>query len=260
MPKKIYANCAQDAIDKILAGEGDEILAAHGSFSVLHYDDRVLGDSIRALTLKTLKSTSIRYIITKGTADSRVCYTGSGITFSSVFKNAYIYINPVEGENKARSLRERGIPCQLEEYLFKANDICRDLRIYYDSQRGFRRDQKLLAYIKKQVNNRVLTSRRDNKNKRYVILTDLLKLKNISVPDSSCKINLRYLLHDGLISFNEITAFVQRHNFEPIAPVMKLSRSKGVSDRRVFYDIGLICEAPEVKKALIEDFGYSEWF
>lgn len=260
MPKKIYANCAQDAIDKINSGEGDEILASHGTFSVLHYEDRTLGDSLRALTLKTLKNTSIRYIITRGTADSRVCYTGSGTKFSPVFKNAYIYSNPIEGERKTRFLREKNIPCQLEEYLFRDSNVCRDLRIYYDSQKGFRRDQKLLAYIKQQVDNRVLTSRRDNKNKRYVILTDLLKLKNISVPDSSCKINLRYLLHDGLISFDEITSFVKRHNFEAIAPVMKLTRSKDVTNKRVFYDIGLICEAPEVKKALIEDFGYSEWF
>lgn len=261
MVNKIPAESAQAAIDMIFNGLGDEITSRHGEFAVVHYDDRVIGEVIRASTLRSLEFISVRYIITRSTDTTRECYYGTDDNFGTCFKQAFIYKYKNLAEKAFEALpKEDSYSYKLEEYLFRGTEIHRDLRIYYDNQKGFLQDRKLLTYIRQQVNNRVLNTRRDSKGNRYILITDLLKLKNIAVPDSSSRIELQFLLHDGLIAFDEITSFVERHNLQDIVPPVRLKKSKVMGEARNFYDVGAVVYSPEVKNALINDFGYSAWF
>ena len=266
-----YVGKASKALKMLETGDCDAIITYGQHYQCIKWDDAEIGRKMREFSLKSFEGAVILYILVARTLDGeRVCYANTN-EFSSDFKRARFCTTMESATSFMRTLRRKVLECDIErgslhveEYLYHDAVRC-PLRIYYEMS-GLFSDKGLLAFIKQQVEAGVLYPRCDSRGKLYVMLEDLLIFKGQLIQFTNPKgihysrvFDLRLLLHDGLIAFDGVHSFVEKHP-EIKAPALQHLIKRDGANERVFYDLGeLFYTDDTVYTLLCEEYYLGSW-
>lgn len=241
-----YRGCVSKALELLYADECDVIVLNGRHFQCLKCTDEAMRTHVRDIMKESLKGSIVRYIVVYDDGNIRKCLSNDYKLcdeFShAYFYNAKVYAEAILSTVVARFSEYKKECFHVEEYLYHTEARC-TLRIYYDVK-GLAQDFGLLQYIREQVLEGVLPIRIDRKGKHYIMLEDLLPykdtrltLRNSFGTEYVRYLDLKILLHDGLIGFSEIRNFCKRH---PELEIPKMMDSLDAEKSLPFYDVGWV--------------------
>ena len=271
-----YRGNIHHAIDLFKSGECDRIITQSTDFICISYkDDEHLRELARRYTNRELNNSQVRYIITSDDNKGNFKCLCGDYAFRTTFSRAIFYKTRESAESSLRTvIRKAGnkqgeadITYRIETYLYRSSACCH-LRIYYNMV-GLATDYGILNFIRENVKNGILYPRHDHCGKEFILLDDLLFYKDEVITFKSSDgvlfkrpIDLRLVLHDGLIAFDSISNFVVKHPDLEIPEVKYLtSRQDDNKNQRVFYDLGAVVYSSSLVQDCAEkEFGLSSWF
>ena len=270
----------EHAIDLYNSGSCDAIMTIGTDFVCIKYSDPHISELVRKRTSHDIDNAEIRYIITRTDSHGVTTCLGSNYKFVSSCVHAIFFKSRESAQPVMKNLLIRyGITCgdefkvdgkdgctyAVQTYLYRSAACC-VLRIYYNMT-GLGTDYGILQFIRSQVKAGVLFSRKDRCGKEYIFLDELLLFKDEEITLKSATgvsykriIDLRLLLHDGLIAFDAVSKFVTDNPDLDIPKVKYTTKAYG-ADLRSFYDLGsVIYSNSDVQSKAVESFGLSSWF
>lgn len=276
---KEYRGNLEYALEMFKHGECDAIMTRGTDYVCVKYSDPHIAKLARKRTDYDISHAELRYVIIKESSDGTTSCQDSGYKFSSNFNHAIFYRTKEAADSALSNLAKRlnskvengklcceGNVYKVETYLYRSSDCC-FLRIYYGIT-GLSTDYGLLQFIRSQINAGVLFARKDRGGKEYIFLDELLLFKDEEIifksasgVDYKRKIDLRLVLHDGLIAFDAITKFVKDNPDLKIPEIQYLTSREYGTDLRSFYDLGsVIYSDSEVRERAVKSLGLANWF
>ena len=275
-----YRGNIEHAIDLFNSGVCDAIMTIGTDFVCVKYSDPHISELVRKRTSHDIDNAEIRYIITRTDLNGVTTYLGSNYKFVNSCVHAIFFKSRESAQPTMRNLPARcelkcddecNVMCEdgytyaIQTYLYRSAACC-VLRIYYNMI-GLGTDYGILQFIRSQVEAGVLFSRKDRCGKEYIFLDELLLFKGEEITLKSAAgvsykrvVDLRLLLHDGLIAFDAVSKFVA-DNPDLDIPQLKYTTKAYGTDLRSFYDLGsVIYFNSEVQSRAIESLGLSSWF
>lgn len=263
-----YKGHISKACEMLRLDECDEVITRGSDFVCLKYSNQEQGKQVRERMLKQLDNSEIRYIVTAHSLDDKtqVLYLSNQNSIQPDIRHAIFFKTLDEAQRVINTTHlKSGYSYAIEEYLYRLGKSCR-LRIYH-TIKGLKTDYGILQFIRLQIKNNCLTERYDANNKPYVWLDDLLAYKNKQITLYSASniaykrtFNLELLLHDGLIAFDAISSFVDKHPDNSVPEVRYLTVNTSGTARRKFYDLGAVFyKNLEIQKLAISELGLQEW-
>ena len=262
-----YRGHIDHAVEMVKNDECDAIITHGSDFMCIRYKDPEKSKAARERSLARLSKSEIRYVVIARHGNEPSLCLGSDNEYTTDFSKAVLFRDKHAARGAMHRMKKPDLyDIAIETYLYRTSDCCR-LRIYYTIS-GLKTDKGTLAFIREQVDNGVLLPHFDRSAKPYVLLEDLvifndqnITFKNASGVEYTRVFDLRLLLHDGLIAFDAVSKFVNKHPEFDVCEVKYLTANSHGTNRRVFYDLGTsIYLDGDLREIAVKELCLQDWF